>query len=91
VLTLLGEGEGNTVRRAKRKCRAGLSESETWCMQGNWVCGTREAPTAAKERSACGRWRTVAHAWCGRGVGRGSIVCWAAPRSGGLKSHWRPG
>ena len=24
-------------------------------------------------------------------VGRGNIVCWAAPRSGGLESHWRSG
>jgi len=27
VLTLLGEGEGNTVRRARRECRVGLPES----------------------------------------------------------------
>jgi hypothetical protein len=69
-------------------------------LAGSWACietsrkgVEQERPVAnPRERGACAREIIEARAReCGTGVGLAHSVCWAAPRSGGLKSHWRPG
>ena len=54
-------------------------------------CGTWEPVTPMLREPGKGRPPESVSTEAGYRDGATRSVCWAAPRSGGLKSHWRPG